>query len=158
MDILWAKIQDGDPVALAFCLAAFSVLATWYSFYYQYRIWHWPFVWGDLLKSEIGRIGSGADRSHIATVEYTYSVDGEEFKGNRLSAMAVSGSMTGLLEQQLQGAERRFDGQVKVYYHPKKPHKAFLIRGSKTQVILTALYSLGAFGFTCTLAQRLHLF
>jgi hypothetical protein len=161
MDVLIGKLQSGDPLSIAFCIAALSVVATWYSFYFQYRVWNWTFVWGDLVQSRVASGGGGsssADRNLVAQVEYNYTVNGKEYSGTRLSAMAVSTNMSGLLEQQLQGAETTEGGQVKVYHDPKKPHKAYLIRGSKTQVIFTFVYFLIALAVTGTCAQKLDLF
>jgi len=158
VDALISKILSGDTLAIAFCVAGFSVLATWYSFYFQYRVWNWPWVWGELLKGEVGRLGSGSDRTYLARVEYKYTVDGQEYTGHRLSAMSGSGNVTGLLETQLAETETNDDGKVKVYYNPKRPQKAFLIRGARRQVILTFLYFLGAFAVTVRCADMLELF
>lgn len=159
METLIAKIQGADPVAIAFLVAAFSVLATFYSFYFQYRIWNWPFVWGELNRSEVksGGGSSPSDRNLLADVEYTYQVDEQTYTGTRLSAMAISSNSAGLIKHQMSGSEKDGEGKVKVYYDPARPHKAFLIRGSKVQVVLTLLYTLGAFAVAWKCAERMQL-
>ncbi len=159
MDVLISKLQSDPPLAIAFCVAAFSVLATWYSFYFQYRVWNWASVWGTMIKGEVGSVGgsSSSNRTYLAQVEYNYCIDGKEYTGTRLSAMAVMSSSPGLLQKQLRGAEISDDGQVKVYFDRTKPSKSYLIRGSKTQVVFTFLYFLVALALTVHCARRLHL-
>ena len=160
MDLM-AKLQSGDPLALGFFLGAFSALATIWSLYYQSQVWRWPSVWGVLNKSEVESISGGAisERQHKAEVSYAYTVRGADYVGQRLSAMVVtaSGGAVDLVGKQLKGIETDVDGRVKVYHHPTKPQKSFLIRGSKTQVAFTLCYFLISVAVVYVCAARLDL-
>jgi len=141
--LVFDRALAGDPFAIGACVAAFCAAACVYSLFFQYRVWHWPHVWGVLgvagKKQTLSSGTSMADRQYVARVSYTYDVDGQAYEGHRLSAMQVEASHNAraVLDAQLKGIERQ-DGRVKVYYKPGNPAKSYLIRGSLTQVVLTA--------------------
>ena len=142
LDFILLKLQNKDPIAIAFAVSSFCTLASIYSLYYQYLVRHWPFVWGELKHKEVDKFGGTesvkSDQDYAVDVKYTYTVNDKDYLGNRLSAMVVitSHNLKQLLQKQLKGVETS-NGKVKVYYNPKKPQKSFLINASKFQVTFT---------------------
>lgn len=147
-NLLVAKIQAGDEKSLAFCITLFCVIGCVFSICFQYRVWRWPFVWGELIEAGIEKAGGTdlvkSEQDYIANTNYTYTVGSKEYTGKRISAMAIMASHNarGVLARQLKGIEIS-NNKVKVYYNPKNPQKSYLIRGSVFQVVFTAAMLLG---------------
>ncbi|MEE4361551.1 MAG: DUF3592 domain-containing protein [Pseudomonadales bacterium] len=135
--------MNENPAAWSLLVSGFCVLAGLYSLLYQSRVRGWPWVWGILEGAAVKEAGGAewakAGQEYLATVRYLYEVNGRQFVGTRLSAMAMMASHNAraLLDRQLEGVERRGDDQVKVYFDPRDPGQSYLINGSKTQLLVT---------------------
>jgi hypothetical protein len=141
-NLLVDKIQNTDPLAIAYLISIFCFLACIYSLYFQYKVKKWPSCLGTLIHGEVSKFGANenelSEQDYSAEVRYEYEVNGKKYVGNRLSAMVViaSHNARAVLSKQLEGIERQGD-KVKVYYNPNRAYKSFLINGSKIQVIFT---------------------
>jgi len=142
MERLLAFMNE-NPAAWFLLLSGFCVLAGLYSLIFQYRVRHWPYVWGVLQGAAVQETGAtewtNSDQAYRAKVRYVYEVNGSRFEGHRLSAMTVvaSHNAQALLQQQLERVERRGEEKAKVYFDPKNPTKSYLINGSMTQLLVT---------------------
>lgn len=133
--------QNKNPQAIALIFTIFCSLACVYSLILQLRIWRWPFVWGRLIEKKVTTFGnenSLSDQKYQNVVGYRYTVAGKEYQGKRLSAMVIvaSHNSRGLLNNQLKAIQLR-GNEVKVYHHPKRHNKSYLIKGSKAQFLST---------------------
>jgi Protein of unknown function (DUF3592) len=157
IDLLISQIQEGNKLAIALSVSGVCALASLWSLFFQYRVWNWPYTYGELLGSEVKAVGgkewAKTDQDYHAVVDYRYQVNGIEYAGNRLSAMAMvaSHNAKALLARQLKGVEFQED-QVKVYFNPENPKKSFLIRGSLTQVVVTLI----GFGIFFSIAVQMY--
>jgi hypothetical protein len=157
IELLISQIQEGNKFTITLGVSSFCTLATLWSLFYQYRVWNWPFTYGVLLGGEVKAVGgrewAKTDQNYHAVVDYRYKVNGIEYAGNRLSAMAMvaSHNAKALLAKQLKGVEYQGD-QVKIYFNPENPKKSFLIRGSLTQVIVTLV----GFGISFSIALLMY--
>ncbi len=91
----------------------------------------WPSTEGVILSSEVitdrGK-SDDADPRHTAAITYSYTVDGYEYTGKRIS---VAGQ-TFLDKSKAGNLVRRYKKglRVKVYYDPRTPHISILERGN----------------------------
>jgi len=122
--------MNENPAAWVLLSSGFCVLAGLCSLVFQYRVRHWPQVWGVPQGAAVEDTGatewSRSEQDYRAKVRYVYEVNGRRFEGHRLSSMAVvaSHNAQAVLHQQLEGVETRGEDQVKVYFNPKNPRKA----------------------------------
>ena len=77
---------------------------------------------------------------------YEYTVDGNLYKGNRVSpwVMVATHNAKVVLEKQLRKVERSRDGSVSVFYNPANPKKSLLIKPGVFGLKVTALIAVGA--------------
>ena len=80
----------------------------------------------------------------MATSLYTYTVDGKEYQGRRVSPwiMITSHNMLGILKYQLKHVQRFDNGKVKVFYSPQNPQKSYLVKPGIKGQILTVIFAL----------------
>jgi hypothetical protein len=121
----------GNIQAIFFWVASFVSIACVGSAVYQLRIRKWPMVKGVLLHADTEKFGAtdfvAADQDYIIKLAYDYQVDGEQYRGTRLSpvVMTASGAGKAVLDYALSNLQQQ-DGKVDVFYNPRSPTKSFL--------------------------------
>ena len=140
------RLSQGDGVALFMVVSVFSILAACFSLFMQWRVYRWPYVWGQLLDADTAKFGYTDpiphEQEYHNKVSYSYVVNGQTYKGHRLSAMVVvaSHNLQTILSTQLAGINTE-DGKVKVFYNPRNPQKSYLIKGSVIQLAFTVVFA-----------------
>ena len=99
----------------------------------------WPEVAGEIITSRIGSSTShtsggankmsSSDTDYSVEVRYRYEVEGQSYEGHRLRFRSNSYDRRSDAEKE----QRQFpEGKrVLVYYHPEKPGRSVLVRGTK---------------------------
>ena len=144
-DQFWVDLQNGERVAVFVCVGLYCVLVAGYSFFKQYLVSQWPFVWGTLHKAEAKLImpdNSLSEQQYTSKALYSYQVNGVQYEGTRVSAMVIvaTHNARAILNKQLQGIQKDAAGRVKVFYKPSNPKKSLLIKGSVAQIVFTSLF------------------
>lgn len=142
------RAAAGDKQSLALLAALYVCAVLVSSAIYLWLIWRWPSTTGQLVTHEVGTFG-GIDyipfqQSYMGKVVYLYEVDGQQYRGNRLSPWKVMGSANArfVLQAQLRGINVDPAGRVAVYYNPRKPAKSYLIRSGPIKQAVTLLAGL----------------
>ncbi|XHR30323.1 MAG: DUF3592 domain-containing protein [Chthoniobacteraceae bacterium] len=89
---------------------------------------NYPFVMGRLLNASVAYCGDSEGSGYMPTVDYEYTVSGQCFQSQQLSAIPVR------VMTSKNAAQVKVDGllampEVKVYYNPRAPWEAFLRPG-----------------------------
>lgn len=120
--------KSGNAEGILFFIAAYAFVMCMYSLWYQIRVSTWPSVVGQLLENSTSKFGhSTIQQSYTANALYTYTVDGQEYTGKRVSAWVVTSNTKFVLDQQRKHIEIIANDRVKIYYNPRNPAKSFLI-------------------------------
>lgn len=141
----WRLLMAGDTQGIFFWGAFYTLLLLCYSLINQLRTARWPWTPGTLASNGVDTFGPGervtGNQHYAARATYEYVVDGESFEGHRVSpwVMVASHNARGLLEKQLQAAQRLPDGRVKVFYNPVRPGKSFLVKPGPFGQLVTAV-------------------
>jgi len=132
MDKLIEQLKNGDPETWLLVFVVYCIAAGCYGLFYCFRIGRWPSVFGELTQKEIARQSPSAvisEQNYSAELSYLFNVDGEEYRGHRLSPflIIVSHNLRFVLRLQMKHVEIRDDGKVRVFYNPRRPEKSYLI-------------------------------
>lgn len=108
----------------------------------------WPRAEGRVVRSELASISEFAPGAELPTrywpeVEYAYAVDGEEFQGDaiRLDGLRRGPGMgDGREEAEAVLAQYPVGEAVDVYYDPKRPRTATLIRGATASNLFVPVF------------------
>ncbi|MCP3867004.1 MAG: DUF3592 domain-containing protein [Gammaproteobacteria bacterium] len=128
------SVVAGDPRSLFLVAAVYLFIVCGYSCIYQYRMKYWPGTRGQLKRAQITHFGSERrakpDQQFIGDALYAYQVDGITYTGDKISpwVMVASHNVRFLLDRQLAKVSMGADGDITVYYNPRKPEKSVLIR------------------------------
>lgn len=138
-------LQQGEPRAVMAVAAVYFLACALFSLLFQWRVRQWPAVWGDLHQQGLEVYGTDnlvAGRDYRAQVLYTYTVQDKVYEGSRLSPWLILASHHArlVLMQQMRGITRDDHGQVKVFYHPRKPHKSYLIVPGVGGMLVTVFF------------------
>lgn len=121
------------------------------SLWHVLRVRRWPSTEGRLLRLGVRQFGATgfnpADQQYVPDALYSYHVRGQSYQGREISVWKMSAS--GLLKNTSAFLPSRVKadaaGNVRVYYHPKRPDKSLLLRpGRATLLFLWALIALVA--------------
>jgi len=125
--------RAGQTQGLIFWGAFYTFAICLYSVIYQTRIYRWPSVIGKLLELGTKESGPGqrvkSDQMYVSKALYSYSVNGKDYQGTRVSSWVIAASHNArtFLEAQLKSVDQR-GGSVTVFYNPGNPQKSFLIK------------------------------
>lgn len=145
---MWSQALAGDKQGGLFFIVLYCFFILGYSVIYQLRVRAWSKVQGTLIDSDVslfdGRRVVISDQNYLATALYTYSVDGKEYSGKRVSPWLIIASYNAkfVLHAQLRGIQRHVDGSVDVFYNPNKPEKSFLIKPGLVGLCITLAISI----------------
>lgn len=106
----------------------YFVLVLSYSYIYYRKVQKWPYVVGELKYAYVYDVSDGDGGSAYERLRYEYEVEGRKFIGKRLSPFLIRGTVVPLIKKQLAKIQYVSEGQVKVFYNPKKPKKSYLIK------------------------------
>ncbi|UTW58777.1 DUF3592 domain-containing protein [Kordiimonas sp. SCSIO 12603] len=140
------NLLDGDKQALFIASSAYIILMGVMSLIYQWRVKSWPMAIGTLETAEVSGWGvprADDDQKFAAKVEYTYTVDGKNYSGKRLSpwAVLVTYNLKFIIKWQMNRITKISPDKVAVFYNPKSPEKSFLIKPNTASIIITILMS-----------------
>lgn len=132
MDKLIEHLKNGDPETWFLLFVLYCIATGSYGFIYCLRISRWPSVIGELTQKEIELMSPSAvtsDQNYSTQLTYLFKVDGEEYRGHRLSPfiIIVSYNLRFFLRLQMKHVEVSDDGKVRVFYNPRRPEKSYII-------------------------------
>lgn len=104
------------------------------SLWHVVRVRSWPSTEGRLIRLGIRQFGATelnpTDQAYVPDALYSYEVGGQVYQGREISVWKMSAS--GILKDSAALLPRRVQadasGAVRVYYNPRRPHKALLLR------------------------------
>lgn len=141
-------LAAGDRDTILLTAAGYFAVMGVFSLVSMYRISKWPSVIGKLHEETIHGWGGGSHdgTNYRAKVLYSYSVDGVPYENDRINTwhIRVSYNLRGLLKWQIRYIDRHDGSNVTVFYHPAKPHKAYLVVPGWKQMALVFTLSFGA--------------
>ena len=141
---MWQLASEGERQGVFFFASVYTFLVLGYSFYRQRLTLQWPATRGVLHSARLARFGGPewqlSDQDYRTDALYEYTVAGETYQGKRVSPWVIVASHNArfILQRQLNKIDRHEDGQVTVFYDPKRPAKSFLIKPGKVGMIFTA--------------------
>ena len=149
---MWHLASRGELEGIWFWASVYAFVVCLYSVVYQMRVRRWPGTTGKLNRAAVTEFGAPAltraDREYRADASYTYTVNGNEYSGHRVSPWIVITNMPGLIGRQLDKIDASKSGSVTVYYNPGKPQKSYLVLPGRTGIGVTLILgSLLAVGF-----------
>jgi len=142
---MFALALEGEIQGLVFYGALYFFIAFLYSLIYQMRIRRWPETRGALISVEADTFGgselSTSEPSYVLDALYSYSVEGHDYQGKRVSywVFLVSGNGRAVLKQRAKGIKTYSDGSICVFYNPNKPAKSILIKPGVVGMLVTAV-------------------
>ncbi len=89
---------------------------------------NYPFVMGRLLNASVAYCGDSEGSGYMPVVDYEYTVNGQRFQSQQLSAIPVR-VMSSQNTAQAKVDRLLATPEVKVYYNPRAPWEAFLHPG-----------------------------
>lgn len=137
---------DGAKQGVIFFMLLYSGIVCLFSLAYVLRVRGWPWVEGVLHAHGTRQIGAGnvpSQRHRIAFAHYSYRVDGIAYEGRRVSpwqfsasgvAAGLPGLQAGMIRAQGTGGDR-----VRVYYDPRRPRRAYVLRPGWPGIVFLAL-------------------
>ncbi|MEM7294770.1 MAG: DUF3592 domain-containing protein [Pseudomonadota bacterium] len=143
-----SRAMEGDADSILLIFAVYIVLVCKYSLIYQLRVMRWPSTRGNLLYSRVEHVSGFKwnipEKQYAADALYEYKVNGETYRGRKVSpwAMVTSHNVRFILERQLRQIEVGDDGTVKVYYNARKPARALLIKPGVPGLVITVALGL----------------
>lgn len=141
MDKFIDQLKNGNPETWLLVFAMYCLVTGCYALFYCLRISRWPSVIGELTRKEIAVWSSNAvvsEQDYFVQLSYLFNVDGEEYRGHRLSPFIIiaSHNLRFLLRLQMKHVEISDGGKVRVFYNPSRPEKSYLIPPRATGYIL----------------------
>ncbi len=136
---------DGDKQSLLLIAAVYTLLVCGYSVLYQVRVSRWPSVSGKLRYLGVELFGAReralANRQYHSDALYQYSVGGRLYENSKISpwVMVASHSVRFLLHRQLRKVSVGSEGEVVVYYNPRRPEKSILIKPGPVGQLITVV-------------------
>ncbi len=136
---------EGDKQSLLLIAAVYMLLVCGYSVLYQVRMSRWPGVSGKLRYLDIELFGAREralpNRQYHADALYEYRVDGRSYENSKISpwVMVASHNVRFLLHRQLRRVSVGPEGEVIVYYNPRRPQKSALIKPGPVGQWITVL-------------------
>ena len=143
LQIFSLNIISGNRAVILNIIADYFFICSIYGLLYWRHVQAWPQVSGKLVNSAVDSIGLNmrADEvTYVAKVQYQYNVDGQQYEGKRLSPIQIiaSTNMRALLRWQMRYITYLDNGEVAVFYNPKKPQKSYLIKHLRIEPFLYA--------------------
>lgn len=131
--------MNGDTIGLIALYGAGVYIASYFSirFIRDRRALNWPITEGRIIFSDVtGKWdhSSDADGSvsfdymYSPAIEYSYLVEGTEFRGTRFRQFDISSSSRAWAESA--AAKLPVGSEVEVHYHPSRPSKSMLTRAA----------------------------
>lgn len=115
---------------------------------------HWPTAEGKILESTIQKHHEGNYFASYSThIKYVYEVDGQQYKGSRISFGSVLGFKSIAQEYHRRYREGR---EIIIYYHPNKPSLATLETELPFETYFYLLF-LSIFVLMIILSEILHI-
>ena len=142
---MWNLAAQAEPQGIWFWAAAYAAVICAYSLVYQLRIRSWPSTEGELVQAGAQKFGATdlikSDQDYVSTALYRFRVSGQQFTGRRVSPWIIIASHNArfVLNRQMSSIEFLSGDKVRVYHHPRKPHKSFLIKPGAVGLFITAL-------------------
>jgi len=131
---MWRLALAGKARGIFFYASLYALLLPGLSFIYQWRVAAWPATPGQLLHGEVRKVGgtewAPANQDYALDALYTYSVDGRQYQGRRISpwVMVASHNARFILQKQLRQISHDSQGRVQVFFNPRNPAKSFLLK------------------------------
>lgn len=145
---MWELAAQGQAKGVWFWAGLYAFIVCTYSLMYQIRVRQWPMVEGTIVTLGIRQFGSSewskSDQDFVFDAKYNYKVSGKSYQGSRVSPwiFIVSYNLKILLKKQSQLIDYYPNGMIKVYHHPNKPQKSFLIKPGRLSIVVTVVLSL----------------
>ena len=142
---MWQLAAQAELQGIWFWAATYAAVICVYSLVYQLRIRSWPSTEGELVEAGVQKFGATdlikSDQDYVSTALYRYRVRGQQFTGKRVSPWIIIASHNArfVLNRQMSSIEHTDGGKLRVYHHPRKPHKSFLIKPGAVGLLITAL-------------------
>lgn len=137
--------MQGNLQGIWFLIAVYACAACGYSLFFQARTRKWHTTRGKLHKLGVEKFGATewvtSEQDYVSNALYTYEVGGRTYRGTRISPwiFVASHNARAVLRKQLSLLQRYPDGQVKVFYNPKKPHKSYLLQAGFIGMVITLI-------------------
>ena len=135
----------GELQGVWFWAAVYAALAGSYSLWFQLRTRRWSSTNGRLEALGIRKFGLTepvrAEQDYVGDALYSYRVDGESYRGTRISPWVVvaSHNARALLSWQQRGVQRDANGGVRVFHDPARPEKSLLVVAGWPGITVTLL-------------------
>jgi hypothetical protein len=136
---------SGDAQRLLLVGAIYMLLVCGYSCVYQMKMRGWPATDGKLKKAAIEKFGATkwpqADQQYVGSAVYEYDIAGRTYEGTKISPWIIiaTHNLKSVLRHQLSKIVKGSDGEIAVYYNPRKPDKSVLIRPGLLGLALTVV-------------------
>lgn len=138
LDLALHKEQQG----IHFWATVYVVVVLAGSLWHVFWVRTWPSTEGQLLHLGLRPLGTPdvgtRDQDYVPSALYRYRVNGIEHLGREISVWKVSAS--GLLRNTPVLLTRRVksdaSGRVRVFYHPRRPHRSLLLRPGWQSILL----------------------
>lgn len=147
----------GDAKSILLLFAIYFLVVCAFSLRHQLRMRAWPETRGKLLYSRMEHVAGfewdPSDKSYAADALYEYQVDGKTYQGKKISpwVMVASHNARFVLQKQLRRIEAGPANEVCVYYNPRKPSQAVLIKPGNAGIAVTVIVALFPFSLYLTL-------
>ena len=141
LEQMWTMALNGEAQGIFFFVVLYAFFVVGYSAVKQVLVLLWPSTTGLLESAEVRKVGLAerlkSTQDFVAAAVYHYSVDGVEYEGSQISTRAMLSSRNArfVLKRHLDYVREKANGELAVYYHPKKPAESILIKPSKLSIV-----------------------
>ena len=142
------QAMDGDPESILLIFAVYFLAMGALSLRYQLRMQAWPRKRGKLLQSRLAHVAgfewNPAHKAYATDALYEYQVDGQTYRGQKVSpwVMVATHNVRFVLQKQLDRIEVGPGNEVSVFYDPKNPSRAVLIKPGTLGMAVTVSMAL----------------
>ena len=142
------QAMDGDAKSILLIFAVYFLAMGALSLRYQFRMKTWPRGRGKLLQSRMAHVAgfewNPGNKMYATDALYEYQVDGQTYQGQKVSpwVMVASHNVKFVLQKQLDRIEVGSGNEVAVYYNPKNPSRAVLIKPGTLGMAVTVSMAL----------------
>lgn len=148
MDMFLNGLMAGDAAAIAQAAAGYFVLMGLWGVIHMYRVSRWPSVTGTVLSQGLkgGDMAVDDETLFRLKVLYRYVVDGRVYENDQINSLHIglSYNLRHLLRWQLRFVDWQDDDRVRVYHHPSKPQKSYLVVPGWRQLSFASVLCFGA--------------
>ena len=128
MESFWTDLINGEAYAWKAGFAVYLVVVICISLYKSMKIRRWSHTQGTLTEQSLESWGGRKpDMMYSTKVRYEYEVDGQQYRGTRLSPFIIHATFTRLVNAYAKGIQKLGGDQVVVYYNPSRPAQSYLI-------------------------------